>query len=160
VSSAQQPEQSAQSTVGETPGTGTGTGSTDSGSTGTGSTGTGRTETSVTLRRSPRYVNFMILGAVLGVVAALILTVTFPANTEFEPGQVFGFLLLAGVAAGVALGAIAAIVIDRVISRSAQTVVVGRLNEHGSSDAGAPDAPSDSPQKDSPHDSTHDSELQ
>ncbi|MBC7442428.1 MAG: hypothetical protein H7311_07890 [Ramlibacter sp.] len=99
---------------------------------------------SVTVRRSPRYVNFMILGAVIGAVTAFILTLAFPENAEFAAAQVFGFLLLAGVAFGLTLGAVAAIVIDRVIGRRARTVVVDRLNAHGSRDAGAPDSASDS----------------
>ncbi len=99
----------------------------------------------VTVRRSPRYVNFMILGAVLGAILALVLTVSFPDTAEFGAGQVFGFLLLAGVVAGVAVGAVAAMVIDRVAARSARTVVVDRLGAYGSSDLAAPEAPADSP---------------
>ena len=99
----------------------------------------------VTVRRSPRYLNFMILGAVVGAVLALVLTVSFPANAEFAPSQVFGFLLLAGVVAGVAVGAIAAMVIDRVNHRSATTVVVDRLGAYGARGVTAPDAPSDFP---------------
>lgn len=99
----------------------------------------------VTVRRSPRYLNFMILGAVLGAILALVLTVSFPGTTEFGAGQVFGFLLLAGLVAGVALGAVAAMVIDRATARSASTVVVDRLGAYGSSDLEAPAAPADSP---------------
>lgn len=99
----------------------------------------------VTVRRSPRYLNFMILGAVVGAILALVLTVSFPANAEFAPSQVFGFLLLAGVVAGVTVGAVAAMVIDRVTGRSATTVVVDRLGAYGASGLEAPDAPSDSP---------------
>ncbi|TFD80041.1 hypothetical protein [Cryobacterium fucosi] len=99
----------------------------------------------VSVRRSPRYLNFMILGAVVGALLALLLTVVFPANAEFAPSQVFGFLLLAGVVAGVAIGAVAAMVIDRVTGRSAATVVVDRLGAYGPSGLDAPDSPAGSP---------------
>ncbi|MBG6059646.1 hypothetical protein RCH16_001996 [Cryobacterium sp. MP_M5] len=102
-------------------------------------------QTRVTMRRSPRYLNFMILGAVVGAILALVLTVSFPGNAEFAPSQVFGFLLLAGVVAGVTVGAVAAMVVDRVTGRSATTVVVDRLGAYGPSGQEAPDAPSDSP---------------
>ncbi|NYJ21319.1 hypothetical protein [Glaciibacter psychrotolerans] len=81
--------------------------------------------TTVVVHRSPRYVNFMILGAILGAVLALILTVAFPDNPDFGKAQVFGFLLLAGVAFGVAIGSLVALVIDRLIR--SRTVGVDRL---------------------------------
>ncbi|WP_174776156.1 hypothetical protein [Cryobacterium sp. TMT1-21] len=143
MTSAQQPEHlSAESGAGES-------GAVESGAveSGAGETVVGETvvdKASVTVRRSPRYFNFMILGAVIGAITAFILTLAFPANAEFGAAQVFGFLLLAGVALGVTVGAVAAIVIDRVIGRRARTVVVDRLNAQGLRDAGAPDSASGS----------------
>ena len=85
-------------------------------------------EDTVVVRRSPKYVNFMIVGAVVGAVLALLLTVIFPQNAEFDLAQVFGFLLLGGVTIGVAVSCVIAIVLDRVVGRSATTVVVDRLD--------------------------------
>lgn len=85
-------------------------------------------EETLTVRRSPRYTSFMIVGAVVGAVLALILTVSFPPNPQFDPAQVFGFLLLGGIVIGVAVSCLIAIVLDRVIGRSASTVVVDRLD--------------------------------
>ncbi|MBM7832847.1 hypothetical protein JOE59_003552 [Agromyces cerinus] len=76
----------------------------------------------VTVRRAPRYSRFMTLGALVGAVVALILTVSFPANDEFDLGQVFGFLLLACAAIGLALGALVALIIDRATARRAKAV--------------------------------------
>ncbi len=90
------------------------------------------------MHRSPRYVNFMVLGAILGVIAALVLTVAFPDNPDFGKTQVFGFLLLAGVAAGVALGSAVALIFDR-FGRS-RTVVVDKLAGNVPSADPAPDA--------------------
>lgn len=84
-------------------------------------------QTTVTMRRSPRYFNFMLLGAAIGVLGALVGTVAFPENKDFGQAQVFGFLLLVGVAGGVALGALVALVIDRVIGRSSTAVLADRL---------------------------------
>jgi hypothetical protein len=85
-------------------------------------------EDTLVVRRSPKYVNFIIVGAVVGAVLALVLTVTFPQNTEFDPAQVFGFLLLGGVTIGVAVSCLVAIILDRIVGRSATSVVVDRLD--------------------------------
>jgi hypothetical protein len=85
-------------------------------------------ESTLVVRRSPKYTNFMIVGAVVGAVLALILTVVFPQNAEFDPTQVFGFLLLGGIAVGVALSCVVAIILDRIVGRSATTVVADRLD--------------------------------
>ncbi|WP_174775136.1 hypothetical protein [Cryobacterium glucosi] len=102
-------------------------------------------QAAATVRRSPRYLNFMIVGAVLGAVTALILTVGFPQTAEFGLLQVFGFLLLVGVVVGLALGALVAIVIDRFTVRSVQTVVVDRLGVYGVSETNAPSEADDPP---------------
>ena len=86
-----------------------------------------RAEATVTLHRAPRYRNFMLLGAIVGVLLALILSVAFPESEEYERVQIFGFLLLGGVAVGTALGAVVALVIDRIIGRSTMSVVADRL---------------------------------
>ena len=87
-----------------------------------------RAEAAVTLHRAPRYRNFMLLGAIVGVLVALILTVSFPETEEYERIQIFGFLLLGGVAVGTTLGAVVALVIDRIIGRSKMSVVADRLS--------------------------------
>lgn len=100
-------------------------------------------EQTLVVRRSPRYVSFMIVGAVVGALLALVLTVSYPQNAEFDPAQVFGFLLLGGVAIGVAISCLIAIVLDRIVGRSATTVVVDRLDAISTSALEAPDPGSD-----------------
>lgn len=83
----------------------------------------------VRVRRAPKYANFALLGALLGAVAAFVLTVAIPPDAqyardhgfpEYSQVQIFGFLLLIGLVAGIALALTAAIVIDRLSgSRSA-----------------------------------------
>ncbi|WP_174777049.1 hypothetical protein [Cryobacterium lactosi] len=100
-------------------------------------------EQTLVVRRSPRYMSFMIVGAVIGALLALVLTVSYPQNPEFDPAQVFGFLLLGGVAIGVAVSCLVAIVLDRIVGRSATTVVVDRLDANITRAFEAPDPGSD-----------------
>lgn len=82
----------------------------------------------VRVHRSPRYFRFMIAGAILFAIVALILTFAFPPNPTYDRGSVFGFLLAIGVAVGVALGALVALLVDRANSRRAQTVQADRID--------------------------------
>lgn len=84
-------------------------------------------EGTVTVHRAPRYRNFMLLGAIVGVLLAFVFTLAFPQNDEYGRLQIFGFLLLGGIAVGAGLGAVVALVIDRLIGRSRKTVVADRL---------------------------------
>ena len=101
-------------------------------------------EATTKVHRAPRYVNFMLLGAIVGVVCALVLTFAFPENPVYDRGQVFGFLVLACIALGVALGSVFALVLDRILSRKAATVVVDRMGAQSPA-APAQDAALDSP---------------
>ena len=80
----------------------------------------------VRVRRAPRIVSFLLAGALLGAIVALVLTLAFPPNSEFPASQVFGFLLLMGVVAGGALGAVVALVFDRVLSRRTRVLAAER----------------------------------
>ncbi|WP_227820155.1 hypothetical protein [Agromyces aureus] len=88
------------------------------------------TSDTVTVRRAPKYGRFMTLGAGLGAIVALVLTLSFtPQQSEFVPvgtdgGQVFGFLLLICASIGVALGALVALAFDRALAKRAASVGV------------------------------------
>ena len=117
-------------------------------SAGAGGTGTGTpaehvepVETEVTsdtvmVRRAPRFGRFIILGAILGAIVALILTFAFdgraPENelVQFDKGQVFGFLLLICGAVGVGLGAVVALIIDRTLARRAEAGIAEHESTH------------------------------
>lgn len=86
------------------------------------------TPAEVRVRRSPRYFRFMITGAVLFAIVALILTFSFPENPTYDRGSVFGFLLAIGVAVGVALGAVVALILDRATARRARSVQADRID--------------------------------
>jgi hypothetical protein len=98
----------------------------------------------VRVRRAPKITVFLLLGAVLGVLAALILTFAFNGtadasrNTGFEysQGQVFGFLLLFCIPAGIALGGVVALIFDRRSRRRTREVAVDHSSIHTAPDPG------------------------
>ncbi|TLM70933.1 hypothetical protein [Pseudarthrobacter sp. NamB4] len=78
----------------------------------------------ITVRRAPKYVPFLILGALLGVGAAAVAAFSVPPNPSFDAGAVFGFFMVAFAAAGAILGAVVALVLDRrSIKRQERAVV-------------------------------------
>lgn len=83
------------------------------------------------VRRSPRYGVFLALGAALGVLVAMILTFAIDSSARvadngavYSQGQVFGFLALVGIAVGLAVGGLVALLLDRIIGRRTRTVRV------------------------------------
>ncbi|MGY2744904.1 hypothetical protein [Arthrobacter sp. UYCu723] len=78
----------------------------------------------VTVRRAPKYVPFLILGGLLGVAVAAILAYGLPGNDSYDPGAVFGFFLVLFAAGGAVLGAVAALLLDRLSVRRAERAVV------------------------------------
>ena len=85
----------------------------------------------------------MGVGAAVGILIALVLTFAFPDSEEFSQSQVLGFLALIGVVVFGAIGALVALIFDRVGSRHAATVVAGRVHvvppgeDNGVADPGA-----------------------
>lgn len=94
----------------------------------------------VSVRRAPRYVPFMILGGVLGFVAAGIIAFALPGDPANDVNAVFGFFLIACVMAGVLLGAVAALILDRLSVRRARTVMVEAVPETNPGPAADPDS--------------------
>ena len=92
----------------------------------------------VTVRRAPKMLVFLLLGAALGVLVALILTYGFgvvdssgnEASTvsqiTYTKSQIFGFLVLVCGVAGVALGGIVALILERTVGRRTTRVRVDR----------------------------------
>ncbi len=86
----------------------------------------------LSVRRAPKISVFLVAGAGLGLLVALILTVTFNGTDQISPNtgvvyspmQVFGFLALVGISAGLVVGGSVALVFDRLSSRNAREVTV------------------------------------
>ena len=67
----------------------------------------------VNVRRAPKYVPFLILGALVGSAAAALVAYGLPGSTSFVAGSVFGFFLVLFAGGGAILGAVLALVLDR-----------------------------------------------
>ncbi|MGN6326642.1 potassium transporter Trk [Pseudolysinimonas sp.] len=83
------------------------------------------------LRRAPRLPVFLVLGAVLGVIAALVLTAVGQLDPKVGFGATFGYLCLWCIPLGILVGALVAIVIDQVSRRRARLVSVERAMVEG-----------------------------
>jgi len=82
--------------------------------------------TQARLRRAPRLPVFLVIGAVLGVIAALVATAAGHVDPKVGFGPTFGYLCIWLVPVGLALGAVVGIVLDRISTRRARLVVVER----------------------------------
>jgi MFS family permease len=92
------------------------------------------TET-VSVRRTPKYGRFIILGAALGAIITFVLTNLFPVDPDVGFFSLFAYFALFGVTIGAAIGAIIAIVFDRVMGRRRKEVAAERtIVEEGTID--------------------------
>ena len=91
----------------------------------------------ITVRRAPKYVPFLILGGLVGIAVAAVIAYALPGNATYDPGTVFGFFMVLCGAGGVILGAIAALILDRLSVRRARQGVVEAVPEAGP-EAGPP----------------------
>lgn len=83
----------------------------------------------VTVRRAPKYVPFLILGALAGVGVAAFLAYGLPGDESWDRSTVFGFFLTLCAAGGAVLGAIVALILDRLSVRRARHAVVESVPE-------------------------------
>ncbi len=83
-------------------------------------------KTEVTIRRAPKLGVFLLIGAVVGALATLVLTSMFPPDPAIGFAASFGYFLLFGAPAGAVLGAVIGLVIDRISVARARTVTVER----------------------------------
>ena len=91
------------------------------------------------IRRAPKYPAFMIVGGGVGAIVTFILTRAFPADPNVGFAALFGYFALYGVTAGVVLGAIAALVLDRVLLKRARPAVVEFTNVDAAAEPPAPE---------------------
>ena len=86
--------------------------------------------TRVTIRRAPKVATFLIAGGALGLLAALVLTSTFPVDPAVGFAATFGYLALYAIPIGVALAALIALIVDRAASRRARGAIAVRETTH------------------------------
>jgi H+/Cl- antiporter ClcA len=82
----------------------------------------GEVRTEVSIRRAPKYLPFVLVGAVVGLIIALVVTSLYPADPTVGLAAILGYFGIIGFAIGALIGAIVALVLDRISSRRARTV--------------------------------------
>jgi hypothetical protein len=83
---------------------------------------------SVRVRRSPKIGTFLLIGAVVGVLVAIIAVNVTPADATISTPQAIGFLALLLAPLGAALGAVVALIVDRLSERGARVVEAERVS--------------------------------
>lgn len=86
----------------------------------------------LSVRRAPKIGVFLLVGAVVGTLVALVLTFGFDGTAQADPttgldytsGQVFGFLALVCIPVGLVLGGLVALAFDRASRRRSRSVTV------------------------------------
>ena len=76
----------------------------------------------VRVRRSPKVGVFLLVGAIVGVVAAIVLVSVTPQDPEIPTAQAVGFLAVLLAPVGALVGGLVALLLDRRSERRARTV--------------------------------------
>ncbi|WP_255405316.1 hypothetical protein [Sinomonas sp. R1AF57] len=87
------------------------------------------TQRQISVRRAPKYVPFLVAGGIVGVVAAAFVSFTVPAPADYTQESVFGYFMVLFAAGGVLVGAIVALVLDRLSVRRTQRAVVEEVDD-------------------------------
>ena len=87
---------------------------------------TPRSEDRATIRRAPKLSMFLLFGGALGAVVTFILTALRPIDPQVGFGPLLGYFMLYGIPAGVVLGAVVGLILDRRSRRHATGVSVER----------------------------------
>ena len=82
----------------------------------------------VTVRRSPKYLTFIITGAVIGVIVAGVIGLMIPEQQRTaEPVVTYLIAYIGGI--GAVLGIVAALIVDRIGLAKAKTVEATKLKQ-------------------------------
>lgn len=73
----------------------------------------------LSIRRAPKYLTFIILGGVVGIIAGFILNAVSEQSTG---APILGYLIVFCSGLGVGLGVIVALVLDRILRRKSKVV--------------------------------------
>lgn len=82
----------------------------------------------VEIRRAPKVLPWMLTGAGVGMLIALILSVVTPPNPEL-PENFLGLMLIAFGSLGLGLGVLFAIAFDLISARRAKRAIANRVTE-------------------------------
>ncbi|MDQ4502454.1 hypothetical protein [Sinomonas sp. ASV322] len=89
----------------------------------------------ITVRRAPKYVPFLVAGALLGAIVAAIIGYTGPVPDGYTRGSIFGYFLVIFVAAGLLVGGVVVLILDRVSIARARKAIVEELPEDEAEEA-------------------------
>lgn len=95
----------------------------------------------VKIRRAPKFGAFMVVGGVLGFIATLIATSLFPTDPSVGLAASVAYFSLYGVSAGVVIGAVVALILDRRSSKRA--ISVAAEHEEVAAEVEPEDAPAE-----------------
>lgn len=84
-------------------------------------------ERQVRIRRGPKVIRFVAVGAGLGAIAAFIDVQVTPEDANYSTAQALGFIALVLVPIGAALGAALAVLLDRSSIRRSRIVTAERI---------------------------------
>lgn len=88
------------------------------------------------VRRAPKYVPFLIAGALAGLATAAIFTFMFPQDGDFDASSVFGLFAVLMILPGMGMGAVVALVLDHRGRRRSKTLVIESLpDDNGNAEA-------------------------
>ena len=80
----------------------------------------------VKIRRAPKIGAFLVVGGLIGMLTTLVLTSLFPSDPNVGFIALFAYFCLFGIPAGVVLGALLALLLDRISRRRARDAVAER----------------------------------
>lgn len=83
----------------------------------------------ITIRRAPKVIPFLVIGALLGLIGAGIIAFTGPEGSDFSRGTVLGFFSVLLLFPGLLLGALAALLFDWISVRRSRNAVVESTEE-------------------------------
>jgi hypothetical protein len=81
----------------------------------------------ITVRRAPKYLPFLVAGGLLGVIAAAIFGYGGNVPDGYTRESAFGYFLILFGAAGVLLGGVVVLIVDRLSIRRARRATVEEL---------------------------------
>ena len=83
----------------------------------------------VSIRRAPRFVPFLALGAIAGFIAAVVVAYTGPESADYTREATLGFFTIMFALPGLALGAGLALLLDWISVRRTRTRTVESMDE-------------------------------
>lgn len=83
-----------------------------------------------TVRRAPKWGAFIVVGMLVGLIVTIVVTTAFPADPQVGMTMTVFIVGIFGVSGGALLGAIVALIADRVSRRRARAVTVERGEVH------------------------------